>query len=91
MNLLEIQLQDYIIKLLPATTIFNSQGTVYKNPIFNRQRFVYKEGINAGSEFKTTMPPNYSSSIKARNLEMEIVPLSRIEIEIFVALYLNTP
>jgi len=72
LNLLEVQLQDYIIQILPSTTIFNSQGTVYRNPVFHRQRFVYKEGINAGSEFKTALPPDLRPSIKAREVIMTV-------------------
>lgn len=55
---IELQLQDYIAQLIPATTILACQGTLYRNPVFHRQRFVYKEGINRGSEFRNEMPPN---------------------------------
>ncbi len=40
------------MQLIPATSIFQGTGTEYRNTIFNRQKYVYKEGINAGSEFK---------------------------------------
>jgi hypothetical protein len=58
LNLLETQVQDYVLQLIPATTILDCQGTIYRNTVFNRQRFVYREGINAGSEFQVGLPPN---------------------------------
>lgn len=56
LDLLEVQVNDYLFQLLPATTILECQGTVYRNTVFNRQRFVYKEGINRGSEFQVPVP-----------------------------------
>ncbi len=63
LQLLEIQLGDYILQLIPATTIFDdSVPAIYKNTVFNRQRFVYKEGVDKGSMFKkkitTQITPN---------------------------------
>lgn len=53
LQLLEVQLGDYILQLIPATTIFNENiPTTYKNPVFHRQRFVYREGIDRGSMFQ---------------------------------------
>jgi hypothetical protein len=63
LQLLEVQFRDYLMQLIPATTIFESQGTVYRNTVFNRQRFIYKEGINDGSEFQVALPPNFNPSI----------------------------
>lgn len=59
LEFLSINFQDYILQLIPATTIFQAQGTSYRNTIFHRQRFVYKEGINDGSEFKKSLPPDF--------------------------------
>jgi hypothetical protein len=56
--LMEVNFQDYLMQLLPATTILECQGTTYRNTIFHRQRFVYKEGINDGSEFQNALPPD---------------------------------
>lgn len=53
-ELLEVQFQDYFYQLIPATSIFEGIYTEYRNTLFNRQKFVYKEGINKGSEFQTT-------------------------------------
>jgi len=57
-NVLEVQFDKYLFQFIPATTIFNGAGTIYKNTVFNRQKFVYKEGINIGSEFQRSAPPN---------------------------------
>jgi len=56
LNLLEVNFNDYLFQLIPATSILE-HGTVYRNTIFHRQRFVYKEGINDGSEFQVSLPP----------------------------------
>jgi len=56
-ELLEVQFQDYFLQLIPATTIFQGTGTEYRNTLFNRQKFVYKEGINDGSEFQADYIP----------------------------------
>lgn len=56
LDLMEINFQDYLHQLLPATTILEAQGTTYRNTIFHRQKFVYKEGINDGSEFQIPLP-----------------------------------
>ena len=47
-------IQSYWIGLVeqvfPATTIWDS-GSLYRNTVFDRQKFVYRHGINDGSEF----------------------------------------
>lgn len=53
---------DYAYQLLPATTVLSSQARTIRNTVFNRQKFVYKEGINDGSEFRVGLP-NYSSEL----------------------------
>jgi len=58
LELMEVNFQDYLFQLLPATTILECQGTTYRNTVFHRQRFVYKEGINDGSEFQNALPPD---------------------------------
>jgi hypothetical protein len=62
LNLIERNFNDYVYQLLPATTIPQGQGTIYRNTLFNRQKFVYKEGINVGSEFKVRIP-NYEGTL----------------------------
>lgn len=42
---------EIIEQLLPATTIWEG-GERYRNPIFNTQKFSYRQGINDGSEFQ---------------------------------------
>jgi len=58
LDLISINFQEYILQLIPATTILNAGSVVYRNTVFHRQRFVYKEGINDGSEFQKALPPN---------------------------------
>ena len=55
LRLLEVQLQDYMLQLLPSTTILRDSGVVYRNTVFQRQKFVYKRGLNDGSEFQTRL------------------------------------
>lgn len=50
-------------QFIPSTTIMNGPATVYRNTVFNRQKFVYKEGINDGSEFKRALPPDFNPQI----------------------------
>lgn len=63
LDILSMNFQDYILQMVPATTIFESQGIVYRNTIFHRQKFVYKEGINDGSEFQNALPPDLNPII----------------------------
>ncbi len=58
LELMEVNFQSYLMQLIPATTILECQGTTYRNTIFQRQRFVYKQGINDGSEFQNALPPD---------------------------------
>lgn len=58
LDVISTNFNDYIMQLIPATTILNPGSTVYRNTVFHRQRFVYKEGINDGSEFQKALPPN---------------------------------
>ncbi len=64
LELMEVNFQDYLLQLIPATTILECQGTTYRNTIFHRQKFVYKEGINDGSEFQIALPPDLRPSQK---------------------------
>ncbi len=72
LNLIERNFTDYTLQLLPATTILENQGTTIRNTIFNRQKFVYKEGINTGSEFKVAMPPNVTQNLNPIAVNGEI-------------------
>ena len=63
LNLLEVQLDKYMLQVIPETTIIGAQATTYKNNAFNRQKFVYKEGVNKGSEFKTKQIPLLENEI----------------------------
>lgn len=63
LKLMETNFQDYLLQLIPATTILECQGTTYRNTVFQRQKFVYKEGINDGSEFQNALPPDLKPSL----------------------------
>lgn len=63
LELLEVNFQDYMMQLIPATTILECGATTYRNTVFNRQRFVYKDGINDGSEFQVALPPDLRPGI----------------------------
>ena len=63
LDLIERNFTDYTMQLLPATTILECRGTTIRNTVFNRQKFVYKEGLNTGSEFRVKMPVNVIDSI----------------------------
>ena len=71
LKLLERNFTDYTLQLLPATTILEGHGTVIRNTVFNRQKFVYKQGINDGSEFRVTIP-YYNSSLTPVSIIPEI-------------------
>lgn len=59
--------QSYYTKffnqLLPATTIIEGQSVTYRNTIFTPQKFVYKRGIDEGSEFSIKQTTNLSDNI----------------------------
>lgn len=59
---------DYILKLIPATTIIDKAGITYRNTMFNRQKFVYPPGINDGSEFQIKVPLNSNLSINTNTV-----------------------
>jgi len=72
LELMEVNFQDYLFQLLPATTILECQGTTYRNTIFHRQRFVYKDGINDGSEFQVGLPPELRPTVNTTKLTTTI-------------------
>ncbi len=53
----------YFEQIIPATTIFEGVSTIYRNTVFNRQKFVYPKGINDGSEFQTKLPAQFYNQI----------------------------
>ena len=68
LELMEVNFRDYLFQLLPATTILECQGTVYRNTVFHRERFIYKEGINRGSEFQVNLPPDLRPKVTPTKL-----------------------
>jgi len=81
LNLIERDFTLYTLQLVPATTILECQGTTIRNTVFNRQKFVYKEGINDGSEFRVKIPryeteltPIILSGIVNGYIETSLIP-----------------
>ena len=76
LELIEANFFLYSEQFIPATSILRAQGTVYRNTVFNRQRFVYREGINAGSEFRIALPVSAPSTgiTVSVNSELEDIP-----------------
>ena len=72
LNLLERNFQDLVPFFVPSTTIFNTYGTLYGNSEFNRHRFVYKPGINDGSEFKIELPLVVEEDINVVNFSVKL-------------------
>ena len=61
-DLLENYWFELIEQLIPSTVIWEN-GERYRNTIFNRQKFVYRHGINDGAEFQITQPKDINGSI----------------------------
>ena len=59
LELLERNFFKYILDFVPATSIIETTATVYRNTVFERQKFVYPEGINLGSEFQKALPDEF--------------------------------
>lgn len=55
---------DFLKQFIPATTIFGDGTTNVRNTVFTPQKFVYKQGIDDGSEFESTVTaePDYTVS-----------------------------
>ncbi len=64
---------DFVKQFIPATTIFTDGGTKIRNTIFTPQKFVYKQGIDDGSEFQNEIQaePNYQTQQNVVILESE--------------------
>lgn len=63
LRLIESKIFVYLQQIIPATTIFEGVATIYRNTVFNRQKFVYPKGINDGSEFKIKVPAQFYNQI----------------------------
>ncbi len=72
LGLLERNFQEFVPFLIPATTIFNNYGTTYGNSEFNRHRFIYRPGINDGSEFQVELPPVFEPTINVVNFTADL-------------------
>lgn len=63
LRFVESKIFVYFEQIIPATTIFEGVSTIYRNTVFNRQKFVYPKGINDGSEFQTKLPAQFYNQI----------------------------
>ncbi len=59
LNLLERNFFKYLTDFVPATSIIETTAVVYRNTVFERQKFVYQAGINDGSEFQKKLPDEF--------------------------------
>lgn len=59
-------------QFIPATTITHGPATLYRNTLFNRQKFVYKPGINDGSEFKKALPPEFNPVLPSNQIIVNV-------------------
>ena len=83
LQLLELQMGGYIMQLLPSTTIFeDGVATMYKNPVFHRQRYVYKEGVDKGSMYKRYFPDDLNPIINTPSIGISVVPSIKSNITI---------
>lgn len=73
----------FIDQLIPATTIFEGGGEKYRNTIFTPQKFVYKAGIDSGSEFETDLPSVLEQSLNIIKISSEVKTPAIGDISIF--------
>ena len=73
-DLLENYWFELIDQLIPSTVIWEN-GERYRNTVFNRQKFVYRHGINDSSEFQVTQPKDVNGSICTICIEGKNVPV----------------
>jgi hypothetical protein len=52
---LDAVFDEFVKQFIPATTILDGGGTKIRNTVFTPQKFVYKQGIDDGSEFSTEL------------------------------------
>lgn len=71
LDLIELNFNTYTKQLIPATTILDCEGTIIRNTVFNRQKFVYKPGLNDGSEFRTRLDV-YEPELPIINLSTKV-------------------
>lgn len=64
---------DFVRQFIPATTIFTDGGTKIRNTVFTPQKFVYKQGIDDGSEFQNEVKaePDYQTQQNIVIIESE--------------------
>ena len=74
LKLIERNFNDLVPFFVPSTSILTNYGTTYGNSIFNRHRFIYRPGINDGSEFKIELPPVFEPVINVADFKAIVAP-----------------
>ena len=72
LELLERNFFKYLNDFVPSTAIIQDAAVVYRNTVFERQKFVYQPGINDGSEFKKKLPDEFDPIIEAYSVNANI-------------------
>ena len=68
---LDAVFDEFVKQFIPATTIIDGAGTKIRNTIFTPQKFVYKQGIDDGSEFQNELQRDYEIKQNIVILESE--------------------
>lgn len=82
LDLIQRNFTAYIYRLLPATTIVDGLGVLYRNTMFNRQMYVYKKGINDGSEFQIKAPVSPNISINGFSVNTTVNDINEMSISV---------
>ena len=72
LELLERNFFKYLTDFIPATSAIEMYGTVYRNTVFERQKFVYPIGINLGSEFQKKLPDELLPEIAGYSISNQV-------------------
>lgn len=85
LDLIEVQFYCAAEQLIPATSILEAFGTIYRNTVFNRQKYPYPPGINAGSEFQIEVPEtsvNPLTPVQVTNTVNDIIAMSATPVSV---------
>lgn len=74
LELLERNFFKYMKDFVPATSILELNAAVYRNTVFERQKYVYPEGINVGSEFQVAVPDDLIEVINPYAISSTVNP-----------------
>jgi hypothetical protein len=69
--------KHFVDQLIPATTILTETGLKIRNTIFRPQKFVYKHGIDDGSEFVQKQPVSTDGIINTITIKPSIIETTK--------------